>query len=246
MKKDNIILIFSFFILLSLFIIAGYDIVNVSQIMIGGRAVQETTNLTITVTESTTESPTSSSSGGGGGFSVFELIPKKPKPVEPLPEPIHKQGDLFDIEILIPDKYLELFSGEELVAEIKLINMKGLGLVDVNLDYYIKDTDQNIVHKESETRAVEKETSFLKKIQLPNNLVSGTYMLSADLKYKDDIATAGQPFRIIEQIEKSFIKRSYLIVFMILIISLITIIFLYFEHRRLEHIESSIKKIKRK
>src|SRR3989344_2714259 len=78
--------------------------------------------------------------GGGGGSSSGKKIIKPTQPTEEenevpeiLPEPIHKPGDLFDVSLKIPEKYRQIFSGEEIVAEINIINIKKVGLVKVQV-----------------------------------------------------------------------------------------------------------------
>jgi len=69
-------------------------------------------------------------------------------------------------------------------------------LRDVTIDYIIKDFDNNILHKESETIAVGKSKSYLKSIELPE-LKPGKYILTTELVYGGEYAFASNTFEVV-------------------------------------------------
>jgi len=204
-------------------------------------------NVTGFTTYSTEETPTTPSgpgggtSGGGGGGGTGERF--KENPIEPIPQPVHKKGRLFDVTLLIPEKYRELFAGDTIVAEINIVNLRKVGFVDINVEYYIEDKDKNVVFRGSEMKAVENMISYLKKIDLPSFLESGYYVVYAKVTYEDDTSIAGYPFKIIEK-EKPIEKpKSFLnmipfklmgTIFVILVASSIVIFFIYLGIKRLQ------------
>ncbi len=125
--------------------------------------------------------------GGGGGVSIKPL------------EPIHKKGKIFDVTLLIPDKYRKLYAGETIVSEINIVNLIKVGLVDVNVEYYIEDKDKKVLFKTSEVKSVENVITYIKRIELPTYLNEGYYILYVKVSYKDDIAISGYPFKILEK-----------------------------------------------
>ena len=145
--------------------------------------------------------------GGGGGSSSGKKVIKPTEPskevlkeiTEKLPEPVHKPGILFDVNVNIPEAYRKVLPGEEVVAEIHAINIKSIGEVTVTVEYAIEDREGNIFFKEVETKVVENEVKYLKHIALPADFPLGTYMFFARVKYGEDIALAGYPFEVIEE-----------------------------------------------
>ena len=115
---------------------------------------------------------------------------------------------LFDIIITIPDKYKIVHPGDELLASIKLINLGSAGRVDVFLDYWITDLQNNTVLKRKETVAVETQANFVRTFDIPKDIDSGKYNLYAKITYADGkLAIANHSF----EVEKKQIdKRIYL------------------------------------
>ncbi len=73
--------------------------------------------------------------------------------------------------------------GEFLPVSVKLINFGSLKRVDVIVDYKILNKYNEEVYSENETVAVETTASFVKRIQIPNNIDSGNYTLVSILTY---------------------------------------------------------------
>lgn len=149
--------------------------------------------------------PSGGAAGGGGGGGV---IKKKPKEVpaeaikevsEELPEPIHKPGVLFDVSVTIPEEYRKILPGKELVAQIHALNIKRIGTVAVTVEYSIEDKDGNTLFNEFETKAIENEVKYLKEIILPADIPPGVYMFFVKVKYQEDVALAGYPFKVVKE-----------------------------------------------
>ncbi len=145
-----------------------------------------------------------SSGGGGGGSSSGKKITKPTEPsaevleeiTEKLPEPVHKPGVLFDVSVNIPEKYRKMLPGETLIGEISLINIKKIGIVPVRIEYLLKDAGENTLFQSYETKVVENEITYLKELELPDDLKPGHYMFFIKVKYEEDIALAGYPFEV--------------------------------------------------
>lgn len=107
---------------------------------------------------------------------------------------------LFDIQVTIPSQYQKIFAGEELLASIRLVNLAGPGRVDVYLDYWIKDSEENIILKKKETVAVETQASFVRTFKVPETGAPGIYHLFVKLIYGEDKeASASQTFVVEEK-----------------------------------------------
>lgn len=125
------------------------------------------------------------------------------------------QNALFDISITIPESYRKVMSGEEILASIHLVNVGGPGRIDVYLDYWITDNEDNIVAKRQETVAVETQANFIRSFILRKDLLPGTYSFYAQISYADGKeAEAHHSFDVIKIEEPAatpaLAKKSYL------------------------------------
>ncbi|MDP3640803.1 MAG: hypothetical protein Q8R53_06435 [Nanoarchaeota archaeon] len=154
---------------------------------------------------------------GGGGRAVAPLLPiAAPPPVKvviipPLeispPEvtkPLHIPSDFFDITVSIPSKYREVLPGEELIAEVHIVNI-GRGLATTQLEYNIWDAQQHNFFREYEAKVVENEITFLKEVVVPPDLPLGEYLFIVILRHDDEAAIAGYPFAVISKLPKPLV-----------------------------------------
>lgn len=105
---------------------------------------------------------------------------------------------LFDIRVTIPEAYKKISPGDELLTNIKLVNLGGAGRVDVFLEYFITDSEQKTILKNTETVAIETQTNLVRIFDLPSNLKPGTYQFYAKIIYGDGKeALANHSFEVI-------------------------------------------------
>ena len=178
----------------------------------------------------TTAGGAAGAAGGGGGGISRKIEKAKVEELKPFKRP----GRLFDATLTIPDKYRELLSGEEIIGEVQIINMKSIGLVDVVVEYTIQDINEKVLYKEIETKSIEHEIDYVKKIEIPKEVPPGTYLLLANVRYNDDLAISGYPFKILE---KPISELNYLIMIYSIIFLLTLVIFIlvsYYYYKRLE------------
>lgn len=102
------------------------------------------------------------------------------------------------IEVATIDQFPKVAPGESLPVSLKLLNMGGSGRVDVQIAYFVENSQKQVLSEESETVAVETTASFVKQIVIPPNLQAGNYFIVADMKYPDQKvpAVATIPFQI--------------------------------------------------
>ncbi len=110
---------------------------------------------------------------------LFEAIRKSTQNQEII------KNSLFDIVVEIPKSYRTLAPGDELLSSIKLVNLGSEGRIDVFLDYWIVDSEDNIVLKKTETVAVETQANFVRSFDVPENVSPGNYRLYAKITYAD-------------------------------------------------------------
>jgi len=105
---------------------------------------------------------------------------------------------LFDISIEIPNDYKKINPGNELLANIKLVNIGSAGRVDVFLDYEIKNAKNETILEKRETVAVETQANFVRMFDIPKSASLGQYKLFAKIIYADGKeAAAEQSFEVI-------------------------------------------------
>lgn len=103
---------------------------------------------------------------------------------------------LFDVKMDIPAAYKEVNIGDELKAQITLLNVGPARKVDVTATYIIKDKKGAIVHESSETFAVEKQASYVKSFAIPKDLTPGDYLAIVELRYGDSFAVSSELFKV--------------------------------------------------
>lgn len=140
---------------------------------------------------------------------------------------------LFDVSLDIPAKYREILPREELLLQLTLFNLGGVGKTDVSVEYIIKDFEGNTIIEESNIVAVETQVSFSKTIILPSDIKPGEYVVIAQVKYDSSVGSSSVIFHIIEK-EKPFISlisNKYVII-LIGIITFAILFILFLEHER--------------
>ncbi len=120
---------------------------------------------------------------------------------------VESEQVLFDVKIDIPSAYKEVQAGDDLKAQITLLNVGPPRKVDVTTTYIIKDRQGNIVQEATETFAVEKQTSFVKSFKIPQNLNPGQYLAIIEVRYADSFAVSSELFTILPK-EEAIIQKA--------------------------------------
>ena len=125
---------------------------------------------------------------------------------------------LFDVKLDILKAYAEIEPGNELKAQITLLNVGAPEKVDVLASYFIKDLGGNIVYEETETFAVEKQLSYQKSLPVHESAVPGSYVAVIEIRYAESFAVSSQLFRVVEKkesvVEDIIMKNISLMVFL--------------------------------
>ena len=106
------------------------------------------------------------------------------------------------------------------MAEIELYNLGGLGKVDVNMDYIIKEEGTGkIILFEQDSFAVETRISFIKSFEIPKDTKYGNYIFYVRVNYDTKIASASDEFRIGEEAFFSkYVKFNLILLIIILLL----------------------------
>jgi len=84
------------------------------------------------------------------------------------------------------------------LVSIDLINFGGPGKTNVSLAYIITNSEGDIVLIEHEKRIVETQDSFLKTIDLPDELKYGDYKILVEMLYSNTSAVTTGEFRVLK------------------------------------------------
>ncbi|MBN4049167.1 hypothetical protein JYT91_00970 [archaeon AH-315-M20] len=129
---------------------------------------------------------------------------------------------LFDIVLdLIKTK---IGIGDDLNVKISLINLGVPGRVNVSLFYTIKDLNNNIVLKETETTEIETQKEFIKTFKLPSDIAIGDYLISTELRYANATAISSALFEITKRPIKIELPLIWVLIILILILIILTLI----------------------
>ena len=107
---------------------------------------------------------------------------------------IVSKNPLMDVKVEIPDRFLHVKGGENIVASLLLYNLGRTNRIDAVIDYQIRNSEDVIVYTEQETIAVETQTSFLKTLKIPKSLPPGSYNLYVRATYGEQVASASAWF----------------------------------------------------
>ena len=135
---------------------------------------------------------------------------------------VKTEKSLFDIVLTIPQTMETINVGENLKAQINLLQAGIKEKMDVTLKYIIKDFSGKTYLTESETVAVFDQKSILKEFHT-ENMPSGNYVLGIELIYPNGVAVASSQFKIkkqlrIEKKEWVFIILIFVLVFIFIMV----------------------------
>ena len=141
---------------------------------------------------------------------------------------VESRKPLFDVDIKIPENFLYLSAGDDLISEIDLFNIFDSGnLVDVFLEYEIRDLEGNVILVDAETVAVEERVGFVKTLKIPSDTGKGAYVLYVKASYNGEIASAVAQFSIGDG---KFFKKYFYPIMALVTIVLLLLIFYWLIH----------------
>jgi len=90
------------------------------------------------------------------------------------------------ITVGIPEKYSEVKAGEKIYFETEVKWPENVGRKDLQIEYSIKNKDNNEVAYLKVLKAIETQTSFMDSISIPESIPPGMYKIIAKFNdYKD-------------------------------------------------------------
>lgn len=148
---------------------------------------------------------------------------------------IESKDILLDVYTEIPSISKKVLPGGELLTEVRIFNLGAFrGAKDIRIEYKIRDLDGNEIFGEHETIAIETQTSFIKKMHIPENMEYGNYILYIRAIYNSEVASASARFEVISPIITAK-EKLFIVIIIILSVVLSLIIYLTILHQRRAH-----------
>ncbi len=132
------------------------------------------------------------------------------------------------LNVNIPTIYKEVFIGESILieTEIILIEHKPDEIIDVLIEYFVKDEKGSIIYKLSETKGGILRINDVKEIEIPNDIKPGLYIVEVKASYDNIFVVDSNSFNIIK---KPFWDGDDKTILIIAIFIFIILGFLYYE-----------------
>jgi hypothetical protein len=144
---------------------------------------------------------------------------------------VKSDKSLFDISVKISPDKKTIRPGENIDAQISLLQAGIKEKMDVTLNYVIKDFDGVVYLQESESIMVFDQKSFDKEFHTADFPI-GDYVLGAELVYPEGVAVASSQFKIKEGFKFTKENIVFFAILFVLIMFIAIIIFLIRKYKR--------------
>ncbi len=154
------------------------------------------------------------------GINFGKLVIQSGDIIKEIPLIIEIKGRdaIFDIQVKVKDK--NKFKGEDVEADITLLNSGDLKPVDVTLYYALMGLEGKEIIFTTETLALEDELKITRRFTIPANIEAGNYLFYAKLEYLNQTAFGSDTFTVIsEQQPKTSSYQTKYLWFLLLLIS---------------------------
>jgi uncharacterized membrane protein len=138
---------------------------------------------------------------------------------------VKERSPLFDISAKLAKT--QLIPGENIVAEIIVINMGDLDEIDIVLFYAIKNFEGKVIASRDESLAIKKEIKVTRQLNVPSDIEIGSYVFYAGVTHKEVRAASSEKFEVVD-FALSPIVGARVWIYILLIILAIILIVLYF------------------
>ncbi|MBI2661390.1 hypothetical protein HYX09_03940 [Candidatus Woesearchaeota archaeon] len=135
-----------------------------------------------------------------GKFIVESLKARKEIPI--IVE-IETKNVLFDTNLNPVALERRVKQGDQTIIEVRLFNLESVDVVNVDMEYFVKDINGNTIVTESETAVVKTQASFFKTVTIPKSLKPGTYIFAAHSRFGNSIGTASYIFEVTDRTQSS-------------------------------------------
>jgi len=146
------------------------------------------------------------------------------------------KGPVFDVVVEIPEAFKKVKPGEEVMAKTTIYNLEKLGLIDISVEYFIKDIEGNVIANESESMAIETQISTVKSLKIPEDAKRGDYVFYVRVSYDGIIGIGSDTFKVTP------IAIISVEVILLLIVSLVILVFVIILYNQYKAIKKAIER----
>ena len=127
-----------------------------------------------------------------------------------LAAPIRAQ-ELLLVDVEIPEGYRQLEQFEPILVEtqIILVGSNRTNITDVLIEYIVKDKEDNLIAKMSETKGGLVRIQTVKELQLPADLADGVYSITVKASYKEIAGENSASFKITKNLGEEPFSSSF-------------------------------------
>jgi len=111
-------------------------------------------------------------------------------------EEIESRAALFAATLNIPEVFKTVSQGGDVYAQTTLFNYGSVPLMNVSLEYIVQNFEGKIFAYNVSSAILANQTSFMKRISLPDNLKSGDYALVLRARYGEAVSSASDMFTV--------------------------------------------------
>lgn len=182
-----------------------------------------------------------------------QLVLKKDDIAKYVPMIIDVQAllQLLDVEMEIYSEDAAVSPQEDLLAGLQIYNLGESESIDVKIDWYVKDFNDNVLLTEHDTATVETQKILMKKMYIPSTINPGEYVLAAVATYDDSSVVASSIFKITQKalLEKPITPEIGIfytlmaVIAVLIILIIILIIAIYHEKKGIAAIMARDNKI---
>lgn len=140
-----------------------------------------------------------------------------------------------NIVLTIPQGFEKINPGNQLLLDIKLLNLGSEKRIDVILDFIIKDPNETVILKKKETIAVETQVNLVRTFVIPKDAQTGKYTIVTKLLYPDGRETLAETsFDVImENLPKPNNNNAVYIVITVVVVLLLILIYIGIKSRNI-------------
>jgi len=118
-----------------------------------------------------------------------------------------KKVPLFDVNVKVHNTTKKILKGEDVEADITMINVGDPKEVDIVLHYAVRDLDGNTINFKEETMAIREKLSITRRLRLPEDINYGTYLFYAEVRYGKEKAVSTDVFEVVEEKPVVIVER---------------------------------------
>jgi len=132
------------------------------------------------------------------------------------------------VDVEIPPRYKEVLPGGEILVQLSLYNLERTGRVDVVVEYGIEDMQGNEIISEDTTLAFEFQTSIVRRLDVPFDIMPDNYILFARARYDGVVGTGSGLFRVVAKEELGIGRITMFSLIAVIFVLVVIIIILCF------------------